>query len=207
MALVQDNVAHLLEGVRAFLQTQLTALLDEQVDTVVLDNIGRPNLDAAPNLIDATVITLVRMEEDASRKAQRNFRTLPPAAAGAPPGIIKRNPPVTLNLYLLITANHTAYSTALLVLSEVIAAFQRFNILTETELNNLPADAVFASRRLKFSLMSPSFEELNHLWGMLGSKQLPSVLYMAQSVEIEYIPDEDITGSPIVDIQLNETIN
>jgi len=34
-------------------------------------------------------------------------------------------------------------------------------------------------------LHTPSFEELNHVWGTLGGRQLPSVIYKIQVIEIE----------------------
>ncbi|MFT6001074.1 MAG: hypothetical protein ACI81P_003541 [Neolewinella sp.] len=205
MAHVQDNVAPLLEAVRLYLSGQLQILLDGQLDEVILDNIGRPNATLDVDTDEATYLTLVRTEVDASRKGQRNYRVMP-SPTGAAPSIIKRQPPVSLNLYLLITANHTNYEQALLILSEVVAVFQHRNVLTAAELPGLPEDGFFASRQLKFSLLSPSFEEWNHLWSMLGGKHLPAMLYLVQSADIELIPDADIPGSPIREIHLTETL-
>lgn len=205
MAHVQDNIAPLLSSVRAYLAAQLTELLDGQRDQVVLDNIGRPDESISIEQGGATYLTLVRTEEDSSQKNPRNYRKLP-SPEGSAPTIIKRPPPVTLNLYLLITANHSAYSDALLVLSEIVATFQHRNILTAGELPGLPATGFFASRQLKFSLLSPSLEEWNHLWSMLGGKHLPALLYLVQSAAIEYIPTADVPGSPIREIHLTETI-
>jgi hypothetical protein len=204
MAQVQDNIAPLLIAVRDYLGTSLTALLDGQRDQVVLDNIGRPNEGLDIDTGGATFLTLVRTEEDASRQERRNVRKVATPGAAAP-GIIRRNPPVNLNLYLLITANHDSYEDALNVLSEIVATFQQRNILNAADLN-LSANAFFSSRQLKFTMMSPSLEEWNHLWSMLGGKQLPALLYMVQALAIEYIPDTELPGSPIREIHLTETI-
>jgi hypothetical protein len=48
-----------------------------------------------------------------------------------------------------------------------------------------------------------NFEQLNHLWGILGGKYLPSVLYKIRRVTV----DEEATISEagfIKEIQLNE---
>lgn len=204
MAQVQDNIAPLLIAVRDYLGTSLTALLDGQRDQVVLDNIGRPNGNLSIEAGGATFITLIRTEEDASRQERRNVRKVSTPGSAAP-GIIRRNPPVNLNLYVLVTANHDSYEDALNVLSEIVATFQHRNILNAADLN-LNTNAFFASRQLKFTMMSPSLEEWNHLWSMLGGKQLPALLYMVQALAIEYIPDTELPGSPIREIHLTETI-
>jgi len=171
---------------------------------VVLDNIGRPNEDLSIEEGGATYLTLIRTEEDASRQERRNVRKV--ATPGdAAPGIIRRNPPVNLSLYVLVTANHDSYQDALNVLSSIVATFQHRNVLNVADLD-LATDAFFASRQLKFTLMSPSLEEWNHLWSMLGGKQLPALLYMVQTLAIEYIPDTELPGSPIREIHLTETI-
>jgi len=204
MAQVQDNIAPLLIAVRDYLGASLTALLDGQRDQVVLDNIGRPNDNLAIDTGGATFLTLIRTEEDASRQERRNVRKV--ATPGdAAPGIIRRNPPVNLSLYVLVTANHDSYEDALNVLSEIVATFQHRNVLSAADLN-LNEEAFFASRQLKFTLTSPSLEEWNHLWSMLGGKQLPALLYMVQALAIEYIPDTELPGSPIREIHLTETI-
>jgi hypothetical protein len=39
--------------------------------------------------------------------------------------------------------------------------------------------------RFIVELYTPGFEELNHIWGILGGRQLPSVIYKVQIVQIE----------------------
>ena len=34
-------------------------------------------------------------------------------------------------------------------------------------------------------LYTPTFEELNYVWGTLGGRQLPSVIYKIQLIEID----------------------
>ena len=37
----------------------------------------------------------------------------------------------------------------------------------------------------QIQLYTPGFEELNNVWGILGGRQLPSVIYRIQLIEIE----------------------
>lgn len=105
-----------------------------------------------------------------------------------------QNPPVFLNLQVLLTATHGNYSHALLVLSRAISFFQYKNVFTQ---DNVSPDAVtlnapgnpldqLASFKLIFDLYSPSMEEVNHLWGTLGGKQYPFVIYMLRLVDLKF---------------------
>lgn len=111
------------------------------------------------------------------------------------------NPPVFLNFQILITATHTKYSDALLVLSRVIRFFQSKNVFTQADVDsnsmitNSPPNQLdhLESFKLIFDLYSPSMEEVNHLWGTLGGKQYPFVLYMLRMLELKFkgTPKED----------------
>jgi hypothetical protein len=39
--------------------------------------------------------------------------------------------------------------------------------------------------RFTIELYTPTFEELNYIWGTLGGKQLPSALYKVSMIQIE----------------------
>ena len=112
------------------------------------------------------------------------------------------NPPVFLNLLLLLSATHASYSNATLYLSRAIRFFQYKNVFTPenvapallqlqtplTELDQLE------SFKLILDLYSPSLEEVNHLWGTLGGKQYPFVLYMVRMLDLKYKVSEKETG-------------
>ena len=116
-------------------------------------------------------------------------------------------PPVFLNLYLLITANVTDYAIALSFLSRVISYFQHQSVFNETNTAAPPGGFPVTAFHFNMSMVSPSLEQLNHLWGVLGGKVMPSVLYKLQLQQIEYIPDEPLTASPITEITLSEQIH
>ena len=211
MPRVQDNISQLLMAVRGYLQDRLDEIQTTALNRTVVGNIGRPDTegidgnDQAQPLTDSIVLTLVRTEEDPSRKNQRNYRANP-LATDDKKGILYRNPPVSLNLYVLITANHVNYATALTMLANVIAVFQQRNKLTDDGTVTWPATGLYSDRQLKFSLLSPTFEEANNLWGILGGKQLPSVLYLIQTANVALLPDEERTGPPVREIVLTDTI-
>lgn len=107
----------------------------------------------------------------------------------------KRNPPVYLNLYVLFSANHSNYFFALEKLSEVVAFFQGKRHFTFRDApvpeETKPGTAFILDAQtkrkidLKLDLHTLNFEQINHLWGSLGGKQVPFVLYKVRMVEIE----------------------
>ena len=104
------------------------------------------------------------------------------------------NPPVFLNFQILITATDSGYSNALLMLSRAIRFFQSKNVFTQDDVSpasistNAPANLLdrLESFKLIFDLYSPSMEEVNHLWGTLGGKQYPFVIYMMRMIDLKY---------------------
>lgn len=105
------------------------------------------------------------------------------------------NSPVFLNLHILITATHTDYTNALTALSRVIRFVQFRNVLTQD--NVAPASITSSSVpimaldqleefKLIFDLYSPTMEEVNHLWGTLGGKQYPFVVYLLRMLDLKF---------------------
>lgn len=153
---------------------------------VVLGNVAAlDNTDASADMEKRLILSLVNIEEESTLKNTPNFtRSLT--------GITYRNAPVFLNLYMLVTAHFDSYESALERLSNTIQFFQSKSSFT---LLNAPADSllqdshftagVYDDMQVHLELFSLSFEQLNHLWGSLGGKQWPSVLYKVRLVRIE----------------------
>lgn len=138
---------------------------------------------------DLLVISAVNLREEKALKnlptAVRNDATL---------RVTYENPPYFLNLALLLTATHTVYTDALLVLSRALRFFQSTNVFTHESVapvsltQNAPANVLdqLAEFKLIFDLCSPTFEEVNHLWGTLGGKQYPFALFNLRLVDLKF---------------------
>ena len=157
-------------------------------DIVVIENIGLfESATSGVNLDDKIVFTLVNMEEESTLKnapfVKKEFTN--PA--------LYENPPVFLNLYLLITAcnksaDNNSYTDALERLSLVIAFFQSKNSFA-TGSSVSGSIGPFASEdilalTIRHEMYTLSFEQVNHLWGTLGGKQMPFVLYKLRLIAI-----------------------
>lgn len=108
--------------------------------------------------------------------------------------VVYENPPVFLNCQILVVATHSNYTNALLMLSRAIRFFQFKNVFTQDNVapasitTNAPSNSLdqLETFKLIFDLYSPSMEEVNHLWGTLGGKQHPFVLYVLRLMELKF---------------------
>lgn len=179
------------------LSTELETFLDTfSEDTsaesrVVIGNIAFHEVDKyRPNSVensieDKVVMTLVRVEEESSLKNNLHYsRNVPDST------IEYHNPKVNVNLFVMFSFNSLFYENALTYLSRVIRFFQSKNVFTQE--NSLPAAAginaldQLDTYKIMMDLYSPKFEEANHLWGMLGGKQLPFVMYKIRVLDLEF---------------------
>ncbi|MCY7327045.1 MAG: DUF4255 domain-containing protein, partial [Saprospiraceae bacterium] len=71
-------------------------------------------------------------------------------------------------------------------ISKVVLFFQRKNVFTP---ENVGANLVFPTEvgveKIILDLFTLNFEQINHLWGVLGGKYMPSVLYKLRIVAIQ----------------------
>lgn len=167
------------------LKEQLEAYFEEVGlgKIVILENIalwesGNAN---ASRLEGNVAITLLKMEEETTLKNNPAYKM----KNGKPEYY---NPPVNLNLYLLISANCDTYDKSLRSISTVIKFFQGKKLFTS-------ANTVYNRTNVAFDLLdyfkfilelyTPSFEELNNVWGTLGGRQMPSAIYRVQLIQLE----------------------
>lgn len=150
------------------------------LNPAVMGNIAQlDNPDVATMLDNHLVLSLVNLEEEPTLKNGRTFTS-------EPTGIVSyHNTPLNLNLFLLWTANYPRhYETALKRLSQVMTFFQGKKKFTPS---NSPGSniASFLDFSLTMELLSLSFEEVNHLWGSLGGKQLPFAVYRGRLITLQ----------------------
>jgi hypothetical protein len=160
---------------------------------VRLGNIGEgiAGMGAAAGAVPREIlgVSMVNIREEKTLKnvsgAVRNDATL---------RVVYQNPPIFLNFHILLVATHANYSDALLVLSRAIKFFQFTNVFDQNSVapsslkTNQPKNTLdqLESFKLIFDLYSPTMEEVNHLWGTLGGKQYPFVLYTLRLLEMQF---------------------
>jgi Pvc16 N-terminal domain len=151
---------------------------------VVIDNIGMFETSRGDTLTDHVIITVVNIEEESTLKNQSALRR--PFAGNA----VYQNPPVYLNLYVLFTCNYTGddYLFALKRLSYIIQFLQSKNSFAASSSVTggtiVPDDAGLTDLKFTLELYTLTFEQINHLWGSLGGRQMPFAMYKLRLVAI-----------------------
>ncbi|TNJ40382.1 DUF4255 domain-containing protein [Chlorobaculum thiosulfatiphilum] len=139
---------------------------------------------------DSVIFSVINIREEKTLKNQPNFRRDETTLKA-----LYENPPVFLNFQILIIAPHANYSNGLLMLSRVLRFFQYRNVFTQDNVSpasitsNAPTNDLdcLESFKLIFDLHSPSMEEINHLWGTLGGKQYPFVIYWMRMLDLKFL--------------------
>ncbi len=122
------------------------------------------------------VMTLVNIAQENHRKPPARQKEI----AGQKLG--KTNPEINLNLYVLFAADSASqYETSLALISDVIGFFQAKPYFDKSNTPSLPTSI----QRVTADLQSLSFEQQNYLWGLLGAKYMPSVIYKLRTISID----------------------
>jgi hypothetical protein len=156
-------------------------------DMVLVENIGLfDSSSSGINFDDKIVLTLVNIEEESTLKNLPAVRKNFPLAQYA-------NPPVYLNLYMLVTAcnkssSGMSYLDSLEKLSIVIRFFNgKTSFSTKTSSFYDPIKfgiQEILDMKITHELYTCTFEQINHLWGTLGGKQMPFLMYKLRLVAI-----------------------
>lgn len=146
-------------------------------DKVVLSNIVTQEGKIAIQGENKIIVTLLNIERDGSNQAFGN-------------GFVKTNPPVHINLYILISAyfETSNYVEALKFLSGVIGFFQSHNSFDHQNTPHFPVEA----GKIKMEIVNIDFKELSNMWASIGAKYLPSVIYKLRTLDMneDNIQDE-----------------
>lgn len=173
----------LAEQVDAYLKLKDNSL-DPIAKAVELQNIAlHENGGGGSTIPKKVILSLVNIEEEKTLKNLPHYKI-------SGNNTEYKQPPIKLNLFLLFSANHTNYETALKYLSYIIQFFQGKQTFTfqNSPLPSITLTPELNELRLILEIHSLSFEQINYLWGSLGGKQMPFVMYKARLLEIQ--PDQ-----------------
>ncbi len=157
---------------------------DASSDHAVLGNMAKSRIAGGEdsNIEDKIVVSLVNVSEESSLKNKPAF---------------KRNdeqhydsyPSAYVNLYLLFASNYGSYPTAIDNLIRVLEFFQGKKVF---KFKNAPLSTANLEEldrsidtEISIELHTLSFEQTNDLWGSLGGKQVPFLLYCARLLPVQ----------------------
>jgi hypothetical protein len=131
---------------------------------------------------DSLALSLIHVEEE------RTFRAQLPSHFYVNGESVTREPELQLNLHMLLAANFKQYDEALKHLSLVLTFFQSHQAFTAARHPALDPRI----EKLTVELQSLTYEQLNQLWGFIGGKQLPSVVYKVRMVVLQDVEQTSI---------------
>ncbi len=149
---------------------------------------------------DNLIITLINVEEETIGKSQLPYIRNPDRS------ITLANPEIKLNLYILFSAfsnmqANERYRNCLRLIDYVVRFFQSKAVFNHENTPNLSPEI----EKLIMELISITFEQQNYLWGTLGAKYMPSVLYKLRLLIIREL-DDSLEGIAIDEIQRDEKV-
>lgn len=162
-------------------------------ERVVADSLFDLDGDAKEEAKEKVVASLVNVEQD------RVYRPVDPFERAGDGTAQYIRPEVNVNLFLLFIANYSNYEEALKAIAHVIGFFQRRSVFSIADPDWDPD----AEARVSFELFTLSFEQQNHLWGAIGAKFMPCVMYKAGLLKVRDTQVEaDV--APVEEILINE---
>lgn len=174
-------------------------------DVVVVSSLMNPDGTFAVSTegsdVSKIILTLINLEEDRIADSQYNYQKVNDR-------IQVINPPVNINAFVLFSVFANNYSTALRLLSYVMAFFQGRQVFDSDQYPQINAK-VDADKpwqkvgRLLVTFHSTTFEQQNNLWAALGAKYMPNVIYKIRT--ISFVDSEPkMETPPITEITISD---
>lgn len=180
-----------------FLAAELNAYLVTRGARTATDEIGKVEVsklvdDAGRWAIkdDHVGASLIHIEEDRVMKSHL------PEATLADGKHVVLEPRLKLNLHVIFAARFQKYNEGLRSLSLVLTYFQSHATFTPSAYPGLDSRI----ERLSVELQSPSYEQLNQIWAVIGGKYLPSAIYKVRMVALQD-SEPSVVQPPLSEIQ------
>lgn len=184
----------MIEKALVFLRDQINAYLFGIINSNKVA-LGHLLNQSGQNNVNELAISLINLQEEPVLKNKPPYKKISDVITA------KQNPPIHLNLHIMISAHfgdtEENYREALKNLSRVIRFFQGKYLFNHANSPGLDENI----EKLLVEMVNLSFEQQNNLWASLGAKYMPSVIFKVRMVEIER--DEIISqGRPIEEIEI-----
>jgi hypothetical protein len=162
--------------------------LSPDIQKVLLSTIVNPDGSMAPREENVILLSLMDVRQEAASPNMHKAQYQTPAGVHYKVNTIALH----VNLYLLFSMYFEGDKTreSLNFLTYVLRFFQVKSVFTRHNSPGLPAGV----DKLEFSLETQDFQQKSHMWGLLGVKYMPFVLFKARVLSIidnepeEFIP-------------------
>ena len=177
-----------------FLRQELSFELSLNINEVLIQNL---QVLKQSNNANGIYISLFNIE-------QENILKNTPHYVQVNNQIRYKEPPVYLNLFVLFAFEFSDYGTSLQRMSDTVEYLQSkhwFSAENERPANPFPSGL----NKMVLELFSLNFEQMNHIWSVLGGDHYPSVMYKLRLIKLQR--DIDIAGPEITTISVNSSVS
>ncbi len=151
------------------------------------------NNDSSKNFSFLNSLSLINIEEERIFKTQ-GYQYIP----NGQDSVIRKEPDIKLNLYVLFSAYNKNYEDALKITSKVVGYFQMHPVFQKGHSMKGVSVLPEGIDKLIVELYSASFEQQNQIWASLSTGYLPSVIYKIRMLVIDAMSGEDKTIVPTI---------
>lgn len=163
------------------LNSYLKSVFTLTEDKAILSSYTNLDGSLSSRNIDKVTLSLINIEPETSLRNVSSIKVKQDEA-------IRKSPSIGINLYVLAGATFNDYAESLKFISQTLTFFQSHGVFTSQTSSLDPS-----IDRLVVDLQSVSFQEWSHIWGMLGGKHTPAVLYKVRTLTIQ----EDLSQGSI----------
>lgn len=137
---------------------------------IVISNLVNQDGSIPPENNNRVICSLINIEQE---------RVLS-GGAFSTSGNSRKNPPINLDLFVMFSSNYSGenYPEGLKFLSLVVSFFQGKMVFTPQNTPMLPNNI----QKITLDLFNVDLGNLSHLWGAIGAKYLPSVIYKVRMI-------------------------
>jgi hypothetical protein len=156
-------------------------------DPVILSKLIQLDGSVSVDGENKIVLTLINIEQETTLQNSPNYTHLNAHSS------IRNTPPIYINLYVLMSVffQSSNYNESLKMLSAGISFFQQkplFNSQNSAGLSECP-------EKITIEIVNLSISELSNLWGQLGGKYQPSILFKLRMLTFDGNYPVEITSS------------
>lgn len=143
-------------------------------DRAIVSNLVNHDGTVPTSISDKMVISLVNIE-------QETINSNLPFTRKAGTGYEVKNPPVSINLYVLFSGNFNDYNESLKFVSATILFFQTNMVFLSEKYPEMGPGV----SKLVFELFKTDYQSMSYLWSTIGAKYMPSMSYKVRMLTFD----------------------
>lgn len=143
-------------------------------DRAIVSNLVNHDGTVPTSISDKMVISLVNIE-------QETINSNLPFTRKSGTGYEVKNPPVSINLYVLFSGNFNDYNESLKFVSATILFFQTNMVFLSEKYPEMGPGI----SKLVFELFKTDYQSMSYLWSTIGAKYMPSMSYKVRMLTFD----------------------